>query len=94
MELEWDEEKRQKALRERGMDFADLVWIDFESTTTRPDLRKDYGEPRFNTFGYLHGRLVTFCWTTRGSRIRVISMRKANDREKKEFEACSLEGGD
>jgi len=94
MELEWDEEKRQKALRERGMDFADLVWIDFESATTRPDLRRDYGEPRFNTFGYLRGRLITFCWTIRDRRIRVISMRKANDREKREFETRSLESGD
>ena len=87
MELEWDEEKRQKALIERGVDFADVDRFEPESLQTFEDLRFDYGETRFNTYGYLDGALCTYCWTQRGSRTRIISMRKANDRERKIYEA-------
>lgn len=87
MDLEWDEDKRQDALLGRGLDFADVALIDPDSIDTKPDLRRDYGEPRFISFGRLEGVLVNFIWTPRGSRIRIISMRKANDRERKKYEA-------
>jgi uncharacterized protein len=44
--------------------------------------RKDYGEPRFITIGSLDGRMVVSVWTPRGAVRRIISLRKANDREK------------
>jgi uncharacterized DUF497 family protein len=87
MDLEWDEDKRQKALLERQMDFADVARFEVASLQTFEDLRFDYGEIRFNTYGYLDGVLCTYCWTPRGSRARIISMRKANDRERKSYEA-------
>jgi uncharacterized DUF497 family protein len=86
MELEWDEEKRQRNLRERGLDFADVARFDPESVRSRLDKRRNYGEPRINSIGYLDGRLCTFCWTPRSGRVRVISLRKANARERKEYE--------
>jgi uncharacterized DUF497 family protein len=51
------------------------------ATLTVEDDRHDYGEPRFITIGYLDGRMIVFVWTRRGENIRVISLRKANDRE-------------
>jgi uncharacterized DUF497 family protein len=87
LELEWDEAKRLKALYERGVDFADVVGFDQASLQTFADLRFEYGEPRFNTYGYLDGTLCTYCWTPRGGRTRIISMRRANDRERKAYEA-------
>lgn len=86
MEFEWDEDKRLIALIERGLDFADAAHFESKSLVTVPDLRRDYGEPRFNTYGYLRGTLCTYCWTPRNGRIRVISMRKANDRERKKYQ--------
>ncbi|MBW8320698.1 MAG: BrnT family toxin [Arenimonas sp.] len=85
MELEWDEEKREKNLRERGVDFADAVRFDLASSVTRVDDRNDYGEKRFVSLGSLDGRLHVLCWTRRGERLRIISLRKANDREQKAF---------
>jgi uncharacterized DUF497 family protein len=85
MELEWDEGKRQWALDNRMLDFADVDRFDAQGLRTFSDLRRDYGEVRFNTYGYLDGVLCTFCWTPRNGRIRVISMRKANDREKERY---------
>lgn len=87
MELEWDEAKRQDTLAKRGLDFADVAFIDGTSVITERDIRHDYGEPRFNSLAYLNGVLISFCWIPRGRRIRIISLRKANDRERKKYQA-------
>lgn len=89
MELEWDEVKRLLTLKERGIDFADVVRFEFETAMTRPDLRKDYGEKRFNSMGYLDGVLCSLCWTVRAKRLRVISLRKCNERERTKYEKAS-----
>ena len=86
MELEWDEEKRQKALQERGGDFADVVYFDPDSVVIDLDTRRDYGEVRYNWTGALDGVLCRFCWTPRNGKMRIISMRKINDRERKVYE--------
>ncbi len=58
---------------------ADVVFAG--PTLTTLDDRKDYGEPRYITIGTLHNRMVVIVWTKRGPARRIISMRKANDRE-------------
>jgi uncharacterized DUF497 family protein len=83
MELEWDEAKRLRNIRERGIDFADALRFELPNSFTEQDLRFDYGEPRFVSTGYLDGRLHVLCWTTRAGKLRVISLRKANEREQK-----------
>ena len=87
MELEWDEDKRQKTLESRQLDFADIAYIDSTSLVSEQDTRRDYGEVRFSSFAYLDGRLINFCWTPRAGRMRIFSMRKANDRERKKYQA-------
>lgn len=89
MELEWDEDKRQRCLRERGLDFADVIRFEFERAVTLPDRRKDYGEERFNSMGYLDDVLCNVCWTMRNDRFPVISLRKCNERERKKYQAIS-----
>ncbi|GLC93784.1 hypothetical protein Tamer19_31920 [Cupriavidus sp. TA19] len=46
-----------------------------------PNARRDYGEPRYIAVGYLGGRLHVLCFTETSTGIRVISLRKANQRE-------------
>lgn len=86
MKIEFDPEKRNKTLKERGLDFfrADAVFAGRH--LTKRDDRKDYGEERFITAGRLDGRLVIMVWTQRGESRRIISMRKANEREIKRLE--------
>ena len=48
---------------------------------TRLDDRRDYGEPRYITAGWLDSRLVVFAWTRRGGARRIISMRHCHERE-------------
>lgn len=52
---------------------------------TVADQRKDYGEPRFATLGTLRGRVVFVAHTARAGKVHIISMRKANEREKKTY---------
>ncbi len=49
---------------------------------TGEDTRPGYDEDRFVTVGWLDARMVVLVWTPRGEVRRIISMRKANDREK------------
>ena len=42
----------------------------------------EYEEDRFITVGWLDANMIVMVWTLRGEVRRIISMRKANDREK------------
>jgi uncharacterized DUF497 family protein len=42
---------------------------------TAPDDRRDYGEVRYITAGWLDGRFVVLVWTLRDNSRRIISMR-------------------
>ena len=48
---------------------------------TAEDNRKDYGEIRQITVGFLHGRMVIVGWVQRGDDRHAFTMRKANERE-------------
>ena len=85
-DFEWDTEKRRSARSERGLDFADVARIDPTAIQTDLDRRRDYGEDRYLSVGPLDGPLVVICWTPRGGRTRIISMRKANDREIRKYQ--------
>ena len=88
MILEFDEAKRQKTLARRGLDFARAGDVFDGAELTWRDDRFEYGEDRYNTFGMLDGRLVALTWTIRSDKRRIISMRKANDREQALYRRC------
>ena len=81
MDIRFDPAKRAKTLEARGLDFADAGLVFMGEVATDQDIRRDYGEDRFVTAGYLNGRMVVLVWTPRGADRRVISLRKANERE-------------
>jgi uncharacterized DUF497 family protein len=82
MQIEFDAAKRNKTLAERGLDFARAADVFAGTHLTAPDSRQDYAEDCFITLGHLDERLVVLVWTPRDEVRRIISMRKANDREK------------
>jgi uncharacterized DUF497 family protein len=86
VKISYDPEKRAKTLAERGLDFDDAVQVFAGSGFDLEDDRKDYGEPRWITFGLLNERMVVLVWTPRRKARHIISMRKANDREKKRYQ--------
>ena len=79
--ITFDRTKRDKTLKERGLDFRRAREVFSTIHLTRPDDRSEYGEQRFITAGRLDDRMVVIVWTPRGRARRVISMRKANERE-------------
>jgi uncharacterized protein len=82
MKIDYDQRKRASNLRKHGFDFEDARVVFGGPTYNEPDNRRDYGEPRVRTLGFLAGRLVSVVWTPRNGARRIISMRKANAREK------------
>ena len=82
MRITYDPAKRDKTLAERGLDFEDAERVFDGATLTLLDDRRDYGEPRFQTYGLLGRHVVVVVWTPRGADRHVISMRKCNAREK------------
>lgn len=82
MKLAFDVQKRDKTLLERGLDFARAIEIFDGVHFTGQDIRIEYKEDRFITVGWLDASLIVLVWTLRGELRRIISMRKANDREK------------
>ncbi len=88
MRFDWHDAKRQKTLEERQVDFAQVsACFDDPSRMIKKDLRKDYGENRYNILGKMQGRLYHVTFTLRGQVIWIISARKANDRELALYEA-------
>ena len=85
MKLDWDDAKRQATLKDRGLDFADVVEIDWARALTLEDVRQPYPETRFITYAPIRDRLCVIAWCYRGEYLRVISLRKANKRERNRY---------
>ncbi len=81
MLIEFDTVKLDKALAARGLDFSRAGEVFAGKHLTREDSRKPYGEARLQTVVKIDGRIVVMVWTPRGEARRIISMRKANERE-------------
>ena len=85
MQIEFDPAKREKTRRERNLDFARADEVFRTRHLTAENLRQDYKECRYITVGTLGDDLVVMVWTPRGEARRIISMRKANEREKSRY---------
>jgi uncharacterized protein len=85
MKITYDPTKRERTLVQRQLDFGRFDEVLSGHCFTAKDERARYGEDRFITVGLLDERMVVTVWTKRDGGIRVISMRKANEREQKRF---------
>ena len=85
MDIEYPPAKRDATLVERGLDMARAAEIFDGVTLTVEDDRQDYGETRQITIGFLDARMVVMVWTQRGTARRIISLRKANEREQRAY---------
>ena len=64
-----------------GVSFVEAHGFEWDSALIREDARHDYGERRFEALGYIGLRIFVMVFCLRGDDIRVISLRKANQRE-------------
>ena len=83
---EWDEAKRRANLAKHGVDFADMVRFDWDSSLHIGSDVLDF-EQREAVLGMIGLKLVVVCYTQRGESTRIITLRSATKREEKLFYA-------
>ena len=87
MEFQWDAAKAEANKAKHGVRFHLATRVFFDPY--RVDLydgRQDYGEDRWVTIGYADPALLYVVYTVRGDdAIRLISARKANEKERKQY---------
>lgn len=85
MNYEWDEGKRRSNVAKHGLDFADVeAGFDWDLARFREDGTRD--ETRGQAIGYLFNAVVVIVYTIRGDACRIISLRSADPRERREYE--------
>ncbi len=86
MDYEWDENKRKSNFKRHRVDFSAVKTFDWKSALILEDKRENYGEIRYRAMGLIGTRVHALVFTMRDEKVRVISLRKANSREVKNYE--------
>jgi uncharacterized DUF497 family protein len=86
LEFEWDPRKAAQNIAKHGLPFeyATRVFLDPNRLDVE-DRRHDYSEQRWLTLGNIDGRIFAVAYTPRDAVIRLISARKANPRERRQY---------
>ena len=85
MKISFDPTKNLRNIEERNLPFSLVENFDFNTAQIKIDNRIDYGEVRYVAIGLLNERVHVVCFKETDDGIRVISFRKANDRETKRY---------
>lgn len=89
MKFEWDPAKNRSNIRKHGFDFADAEEMFAGLLIVDPDVEEDYGENRWIGLGTIRGRSAHVVFTQcEPETVRIISLRKATSRERKEYETA------
>ena len=93
MNFDWDNNKNQSNITKHGINFEDAITIfDDPNILSYEDTRFNYGETRFISIGQItlvtqeKTVIIVVIHTQRNQTIRLISVRKANERERKRYE--------
>ena len=87
MKFEWDENKRMLNILKHNIDFVDVILVfDDPNRLNIIDNRKDYSEIRTRTIGQVLQKLViVVVHTDRNGKIRIISARRADKKEREQY---------
>jgi len=86
MKYEWDENKRLANLVRHKVDFNNAVAFQWDTAFETIDDRFDYGEERWIALGFIDKKLHVLVYVIQSQTIRIISLRKANKRERIYYE--------
>jgi len=86
MSVSYDFNKNKRNVEQRGLNFDQVADLDWDNAWIYQDERDEYNEIRFIAYSMLDKRLHFVCFTETKDGIRVISFRKANNREVKRYE--------
>ncbi|MCP8900213.1 BrnT family toxin [Gilvimarinus xylanilyticus] len=84
MKVEYDEAKNQRNIQARGLSFELVANFDFEGALEV--VQTVEGERRYFALCVIGHRLHALVYTLRADAVRVISLRKANQREVRRYE--------
>jgi uncharacterized protein len=85
-DFEWDDAKAAENLARHGVSFeAARLAFDDVFAVVREDRRQNYGEDRFILLGMVEERLLAVAYTMRDERVRIISARIAEPRERRRY---------
>jgi uncharacterized DUF497 family protein len=87
MDIEFDPAKNQANIDKHGVSLEMAGHIEWSNVLCMPDARRDYGEVREIGFAVIGQRLYVVVFVQRGQTMRIVSLRKANSREVKAYEA-------
>lgn len=88
MKTEYDAKKDAANQAKYGVSLALAGMIDWHEVLCFVDDRADYGEVREVGYTLIERRLYSVVFVQRGDTMRIISLRKANKREIKHYEAA------
>jgi len=86
MAITFDPAKDARNVAMRGLSLGRVAEFDWNAALLVDDTRRDYGERRVRVFAMLDERLHIAVVTPRGEDLRVISLRRASQKEMKLYE--------
>ncbi len=86
MEISFDPTKSERNVTDRGLPFMLVEQMEWSGAMIKEDVRNNYGERRYLALGMIGDRLHAVVFTPRADKVHVISLRKANQREVKDYE--------
>ena len=81
MKIAFDATKDAINRSKHGISLSEAARLDWNRVSAKLDTRIDYGEPRQIGYGPIGRRLYCVVFVDRGDTLRIISLRKANNRE-------------
>lgn len=85
MDISFDPAKDASNTAKHGLSFSDFTGFDAEPVVLTDD-RYDYGETRFRAFGRIDGDAHCIVYTVTETGIRLISFRRAHEKEMRRYE--------
>ena len=81
MPYDWDPAKAASNLAKHGVAFEAVDHLDWETALVRATFHHGTGEPRMTAVGAIGDRLHVVVFSIESPCVRIISLRKANNRE-------------
>ncbi len=85
MEIEWDNNKAAANLIKHKIDFEDVKNIFLDTNCLEREDKRDYNETRIQVIGIVNQVVLLVVYTKRNGRYRIISARRANKNERRQY---------
>ena len=90
MQITFDPDKDAANVAKHAVSLAMARDLEWDTLQCKEDTRRNYGETRIAGYAFIGQRLYGVVYVIRGDVYRVISLRKANQREVKSYVANAI----